>query len=47
MTTDRDAALRAVLVHCLTDLQRAIRALQLSYRRVVSPETIDVLSRYA
>lgn len=45
MTADRDAALRAILIDRLSDLRRASRALELSYRRVVSPETIDVLSR--
>jgi uncharacterized protein YutE (UPF0331/DUF86 family) len=45
MNTGRDEALKAVLADRLQELARARSALELSYRRVVSPDTIDALSR--
>jgi hypothetical protein len=45
MSMARDEALKAVLAHRLRELARSGSALELSYRRVVSAETIDVLSR--
>ena len=45
MNVDRDQLLKATLADRLRELARASGALQLSYRRVVSPDTIDVLSR--
>lgn len=45
MTLGRDDALKAVLVDRLQELARARSALELSYRRVVSLDTIDALSR--
>lgn len=45
MSTARDEALQAVLADRLHELARARNALELSYRRVGSPDTIDALSR--
>lgn len=45
MNPNRDEALKAVLAERLQELARASRALELSYRRVVSTDTIDALSR--
>lgn|GEM_PF-485639 len=45
MTAGRDETLKAVLAVRLQELARARGALELSYRRVVSPDTIDALSR--
>jgi uncharacterized protein YutE (UPF0331/DUF86 family) len=45
MNAGRDEALKAVLADRLQELARARNALELSYRRVVSPDTIDALSR--
>ena len=45
MNSGRDEALKAVLADRLQELARARNALELSYRRVVSPVTIDALSR--
>jgi uncharacterized protein YutE (UPF0331/DUF86 family) len=45
MTPGRDETLRAVLADRLQELARARGALELSYRHVVSPDTIDALSR--
>lgn len=45
MTAGRDETLKAVLAVRLQALARARGALELSYRRVVSPDTIDALSR--
>lgn len=45
MNANRDEALRTVLAERLQELRRASGALELSYRRVVSPDSIDALSR--
>jgi uncharacterized protein YutE (UPF0331/DUF86 family) len=45
MSAARDDAIKAVLVNRLRELARARSALELSYGRVVSPDTIDALSR--
>jgi len=45
MSNARDEALRAVLADRLQELARSGKALELSYRRVVSADTIDALSR--
>lgn len=45
MSRSRDETLQAVLADRLRELARASRALELSYRRVVSLDTIDALSR--
>lgn len=45
MSTGRDEALQAVLADRLHELARARTALEPSYRCVVSPDTIDALSR--
>jgi hypothetical protein len=45
VSTGRDEALKAVLADRLHELARARTALEPSYRCVVSPDTIDALSR--
>ena len=45
MSPSHDQAMKAVLAERLQELARSGAALELSYRRVVSAETIDMLSR--
>jgi uncharacterized protein YutE (UPF0331/DUF86 family) len=45
MSPAHDQAMKTVLAERLQELARSGAALELSYRRVVSAETIDVLSR--
>lgn len=45
MNTTHDESMKAILADRLQELARSSAALELSYRRVVSAGTIDVLSR--